>query len=95
MITHVVLFKLKDSSPASIEKARAAIAGLAGKIPELRHFEVGVDVIRARRSYDLALIAKFDSLETLKAYQVNPIHQEVLKYIKEVTDAIIAVDYES
>ncbi|MBM4294408.1 MAG: Dabb family protein [Deltaproteobacteria bacterium] len=95
MITHVVLFKLKDPSPESMEKARAALAGLPGKVPVLRHFEVGVDVIRSKRSYDLALLARFDSLETLQAYQVHPKHQEVAKYIKEVSDSIIVVDYES
>ncbi len=95
MITHVVLFKLKDPSPESLEKARAVLAVLAGKIPELRHFEVGTDVVRSKRSFDLALIARFDSREALQAYQVHPVHQEVVKYMKPASDSIIAVDYES
>ncbi len=47
------------------------------------------------RSYDLALTAKFDSLEDLQAYNDHPVHQEVLKYIAQVKDVSIAVDYES
>ncbi len=95
MITHVVFFKLKDPSPVNMEKARAAIAGLEGQIPQLRHLEVGIDLLRSERSYDLALVSRFDSLADLQAYQVHPVHQEVVKYLREVSQSIIAVDYES
>jgi hypothetical protein len=94
MLTHIVLFKLKDSTPENIEKARGLMAGMAGKIPDLRHLELGVDVIRSKRSYDLALVAKFDSLEGFRAYQVHPTHQEVVRPILAASDSIIAVDYE-
>jgi hypothetical protein len=95
VITHVVFFKLKDPSPENMEKARAAIAGLEGRIPQLRHLEVGVDLLRSERSYDLALVSRFDSLADLQAYQVHPVHQEVVKYLREVSASILAVDYES
>jgi len=90
-----VLFKFKDPSPKNLEKARSLMAGMEGKIPELRHLELGVDVIRSKRSYDLALVAKFDSLEGFRAYQVHPAHQKVVRGILAASDSIIAVDYES
>ena len=93
MITHIVLFKLLDRHPESIEKAMAKLASLDGKIPQLRHFEVGTDVLNTDRSYDLALVAKFDTLEDLNAYQFHPLHQEVVKYILSVRESIVAVDY--
>jgi len=95
MLTHIVLFKLKDPTPANLEKARNLMAGMAGQIPELRHLELGVDVIRSKRSYDLALMARFDSLEDFRAYQAHPAHQKVVKDILAASDSIIAVDYES
>jgi hypothetical protein len=94
MITHIVCFKLKDRSPENIEKARAVLASLAGKIPQLRHLEVGVDLLRTDRSYDLALVAKFDSLDDLNAYQIHLEHQEVIKYMMSVRESAVAVDYE-
>jgi hypothetical protein len=94
MINHVVLFKLKDRTPENIEKTRAVLAALGGKIPVLRHFDVGVDVLRAERSYDLALLAKFDSLADLQAYQDHPAHLEVVKYMMTVRESTITVDYE-
>jgi len=67
MITHVVLFKLKDRSVQSVEKAKDVLLGLKSKIPFLRYIEVGTDVLHSERSYDIALITKFDSIEDLQA----------------------------
>jgi hypothetical protein len=68
---------------------------MKGKIPLLRHLEVGMDVLHSERSYDIALITRFDSMDELKAYQIHPIHLGVAKYINSVKEASIAVDYES
>lgn len=94
MITHIVLFKLLDRSPASIEKARDVLISLKGKVPQLRHIEVGIDVLHSERSYDLALVTRFDSLEDMKKYQSHPAHVEVAKYLNSVKESSIAVDYE-
>jgi hypothetical protein len=95
MITHVVLFKFKDVSQRSVEKARDVLMGMKGKIPLLRHLEVGMDVLHSERSYDIALITRFDSMDDLQTYQVHPIHRDVAKYINSVKEASITVDYES
>ncbi len=95
MITHIVLFKLKDRSPRNIEKARDVLLGMKGKVPQLRHLEVGKDVLHSERSYDLALVTKFDSQDDLAIYQKHPVHVEVSKYMTSVRESAIAVDYES
>ncbi|UFS71015.1 Dabb family protein [Geomonas sp. RF6] len=96
MITHIVLFRLKDQGAESIEKAKERILSMEGKVEQLRHLEVGTDVIRSERSYDLALITKFDSLEDLNAYQVHPYHaDEVAAYMRSVSAAVAVVDFES
>lgn len=96
MITHIVFFKLTDQSPDSIAAARDLLLGMDGRVPHLRHLEVGVDVIRSERSYDLALVTKFESLDDLAAYQVDPYHSgTVVPYMKSVCSAIAAVDYET
>ena len=94
MITHVVLFKLKDRSPRSLRKARDVLLGMEGKIPVLRYLEAGIDVLNSERSYDIALITKFDSMDDLQAYQVHPVHLEVAKYIMSAKESAIAVDFE-
>lgn len=67
--------------------------GMKGRIPQLRHLEVGVDILHTERSYDLALVTKFDSLEDLQAYQTHPVHVEVANHIASVRESAVAVDY--
>jgi RimJ/RimL family protein N-acetyltransferase len=68
---------------------------MEGQIPELRHLEVGTDVVRSPRSYDLALLARFESLEGLRAYQVHPVHVQVSEYMSSVRESTVSVDYEA
>jgi hypothetical protein len=95
MITHVVLAKLKDQSAQNIESTRLLLSSLNGKIPSLRRLEVGKDLIRSERSYDVALIARFDDFNGLKAYQTHPIHVPISDKLRELAASIVAVDYES
>lgn len=96
MITHIVFFKLKDSSAGSIAQAKAKLLSMEGRIDLLRHLEVGVDVVRSERSYDLALVTRFGSMDDLHAYQVHPYHAgEVVPYMKAAAESAVAVDYES
>ena len=93
MLTHIVFFRLKDRSPESVERTAAVLRDMEGKIEVLRHLEVGLDVIHSERSYDIALVTKFDSLEALGEYQVHPVHQGVIAHITEVRESIVSVDY--
>ncbi len=96
MITHIVCFKLKDPTPENIVTTRDLLLSMEGKIDELRHLEAGADVIRSERSYDIALVTRFDSLDALQAYQVHPYHAgTVIPHMKSVCSAIVAVDYAS
>jgi len=96
MITHIVLFKLKEQTPEGIEKARQILLSMDGKVEQLRHLEVGIDLIRSERSSDIALVTKFDSLEDLQAYQVHPYHAlEVAAYMKSVCSSVVTADYQS
>lgn len=96
MITHVVFFKLKDRSPEAIQVTVNVLKNMEGKIPVLRSIEVGMDVLRSERSYDIALITKFDSLEDLSVYDNHPVHVEVKAHMKQVLDGTsVCVDFES
>ncbi|WP_435921746.1 Dabb family protein [Paenibacillus sp. DYY-L-2] len=94
MIKHIVFFKLKDTSPENLEKTAGVLRGLKGKVEQLRELEVGIDVIRSARSYDIALVATFESLADLDAYQVHPEHQKVIEYMNQVRESSVAVDFE-
>jgi len=95
VITHIVFFKLKDPSAANIEDTRKLMETLRGEIPQLRHLEIGADIVRGKRSYDLALVAKFDSMEDLRGYREHPFHVEVAQELVARSKDVAAVDYAS
>ena len=96
MVTHIVLFKLSEPTPENLAATHAKLMSMQGQIAQLRHLEAGVDVIRSERSYDIALVTRFDSLADLQDYQVHPYHAgEVVPHMKQVCASIVAVDFES
>lgn len=95
MLTHIVCFKLKDSSAESVARTAEVLRAMEGKIEQLKYIEVGIDVLHSDRSYDIALITKFDSMEAMEAYQIHPEHQKVIEHMAQVREASVSVDFES
>lgn len=95
MLTHIVFFRFADPTPETLESTKSILLDMKGKIPQLLDIEVGIDIVRSERSYDLALITRFESLEAMEAYQVHPVHQKVIEHVKAVKGSTVAVDYES
>ncbi len=95
MITHIVLMKLQDPSPEVTGKIQALLMALPPQIPQIRHYEVGVNIVASERAYDMALVSRFASLEDLDIYSKHPAHLEALQYIRSVLASAVAVDYES
>lgn len=91
MLTHVVCFKFEDLQIA--EQVKVRLLSMAGRVPSLRAIEAGVDVLRSPRSYDVALITRFDDLAGMEEYQVHPVHQEVAGFIKQHSKGSVAVDF--
>ncbi len=94
MLKHVVFMKFKptatDTDILDLEKSLGA---LPAAIPEIKGYEFGRDIVKSERSYDFALVSAFESLETMKRYQVHPDHLVVLEKVKKLVDSILAVDY--
>ena len=94
MLKHVVFFKFKQGvAEAEIVDLERSLAELPPIIPEILSYEFGRDVVRSKRSYDLALVSTFKDLESLQRYQIHPDHQVVLKKVNELCESVIAVDF--
>ncbi len=97
MINHVVLFKLKDYSAEEkaqiIVELKGKLLALKNIISEAKYIEVGENYELESKSYDLALLSHFESVEDLDAYRVHPEHLKVVARIGEVTVARAAVDF--
>ena len=95
MIKHVVCFKLKDKSVDAKEKATNVLMSMITKVPQIWGIEVGQNVLESPRSYDLILQVVVEDLKKLEEYQQNEYHVNVVKkYMHQVLESSIAVDYE-
>jgi len=94
MVRHIVFLKLSDRSEKNKEFVKDKIMSMKGKIDYLRHLEVGVNFSPEDRAYDLALICEFDNKEDLKRYATDPIHVEVLQFLKSINTQTKVVDYQ-
>lgn len=95
MIKHIVLFKLKDNSPAKCAEARDILLSMDGKVEFLRGLTVGTDELHSARSYDVALEVLLDDMAALEAYQNDPYHAGVVKaYLATAAESSVCIDVE-
>ncbi len=98
MINHIVLFKLneypEEEKVKIISELKSLLEGLKDRIDEVRYIEVGVNYELNAKSYDVALISHFESVEGLNKYRMHPEHKKVVVRIAETTSARAAVDFE-
>ena len=98
MITHVVMWRMKESALGNSAETNAAILkqkleALSGRIPGLHSVEVGIDVRRRANSAEAVLISRFDSREALEAYHDHPLHQALGSWLASVRDESLVVDF--
>jgi len=94
MFHHIVFFKLRERGDREgAEKIKAALEAMRGKIPQLKHLEIGIDELRGDRSWDVALVTRFDSREDMEAYQGHPAHKEAIAVIAQHREQSIVVDW--
>lgn len=94
MIVHNLLIKLHDKSNENIANVRELLLSMQKKIDLISDLNVAVDICRAESSYDIALIAKFNTLEDFNAYLTYPKHIEIGTQIKAKIAATASVCYE-
>lgn len=98
MLKHIVMFKLKEVSECgdrlqNAKKMKQDLEALKGKIPQIRHIEVGINAIPSDAAYDVVLISTFDNEKDLDVYQKHPEHQKVVEFIGKIRERRAVVDY--
>jgi len=98
MLQHVVMWKLKEQA-LGMDKAalclelKKRLESLVGKVPEIRAFQVGLNVVPGDTAHDVVLVSSFDDGAGLEGYMKNPDHQRVVEFVKQVVAERRAVDY--
>ena len=99
MLTHIVMWRLKDHAEGNDKMTNAQLMKskletLRGQIDGVLAIEVGIDFSATEASADVVLYSEFTDRAALAAYQAHPAHQAVVAFIKEVVSARHLVDYE-
>jgi hypothetical protein len=95
MIRHVVLFKLKAGvSPDDLDRWLEMSRRAHTRIESVRAFSIGTDLMHLPRSYDVAVVADFDSLDDTRAYAEHPEHLPVIELSREHSEHIASLDFE-
>ncbi len=98
MIKHIVLWKLKPSAEGRGREQNAAIMkrdleALKAKIPQLKHIEVGINIVPSEAAYDVALYSEFANEQDLNIYQKHPEHLKAADFIAKIRESRVVVDY--
>ena len=98
MLKHIVLFKLKEHAEGAgkaenARRVKETLESLAKKIPQVRHLEVGINIIPSDAAYDVALITEFADEKDLSLYIHHPEHVNVAEFVGKVREGRAVVDY--
>ena len=89
MVTHIVMWNLKDEAEGGSREQNAAIMkerleALVGKIPGLLSLKVNRGVMPGG----------YESLDALKGYRDHPLHKEVQQFVHKVIAERVSCDFE-
>ena len=98
MLKHIVLFKLKPaaegaSKEENAKKIKRDLEALKRRIPQIRHIEVGINIILSDAAYDVAIYSEFANKDDLAIYAKHPEHVKVAEFVGTVRASRAVVDY--
>ena len=95
MLKHYVLIRYeKTASDEHIAEFCRRMLALRTSVEGIEHLEIGRDILRDARSWDLILIMRFASIDVLRSYQQHPEHQKVMAFNQPFVANVASVDFE-
>ena len=94
MLQHYVFLRFQRDTPvAHVEEFCRRMEALRGTVPGIEHLQIGRDILRDARSWDLLLVMGFQSAETLRRYQQHPAHLAVMAFNQPQVAEVGSVDF--
>lgn len=96
MIRHCVMLRLRSDAPAeTVDALVEALRALPAQIPEIRAYEVGIDLGWREGNAGLGIVAVFDDQEGWRTYTDHPAHVAVIEqHVAPVVEGRQAVQFE-
>lgn len=94
MLRHYVFIRYAaGTSEEHVAEFCRRMQALREPIPVIRSLEIGRDILREARSWDLVLIMGFDSVEALRSYQQHPLHIALMQFNQPHVKDVGAIDF--
>lgn len=94
MLIHIVCWRYKtEIDNATRAEHREKLRALASKIPDIKSFEVGADILHLDRSFDTGLVVRFEDAEGLDNYTNHAEHLAVAALGKQIAEKVVSVDF--
>ena len=95
MLQHYVLIRYeKGVSDEHIQEFCKRMLALRTSVAGIESLEIGRDILRDARSWDLILIMRFASVGALRSYQQHPEHQKVMTFNQPFVADVASVDFD-
>ncbi|MCQ6557693.1 Dabb family protein [Paenibacillus mendelii] len=97
MYEHLVSFRFKGELTSEKEQELLnELYAFKGVIPGIIDITAGVNLREEAQNahgYSIGLRVTFESLDALRQYGPNPIHQQFVKNLDGILDKVVVVDY--
>jgi len=95
VVVHLVSFKYRsDVDEAARQDHRTRLKALAD-VDGILDFKVGADFVRSPRSYDTGIVVLFRDRAALDGYATHPRHVPVAQLGRDLSETIVAVDFDA
>jgi hypothetical protein len=94
MLLHLVCFKYKSTVTDAARMRHRERLGTLRTLDGVLDLKVGADVLRSSRSYDTGLSVTFRDRGALEAYARDPHHLPIAQLGVDLSDHIVACDFE-
>ncbi len=93
---HTLLMKFTDeATPDQIRSLLEALLGIPDEMGFIRRYEPGLDLGLVEASFDMALVADFDSEEDWRSYNSHPAHLALVdEHLRPILAKAVRVQYE-
>ena len=94
MLQHYVFIKYRAETPDThVAEFCRRMEDLRTRIAGIENLQIGRDILRDARSWDLVLIMRFASIAVLREYQQHAEHQAVMQFNQPFVADVASVDF--
>jgi hypothetical protein len=88
------MFKLKEKKDENAALIKEKLMGMKGQIAQLKDIQVKSQLRNTPTSFDVLMIANYNSQKDFDEYITHPVHVEVGKFVISLCEQTASVLYE-